>query len=66
MDATVENVTKDGTADVKVTLPDDATGNITVTVDGQTYVVPANGGKCNSYFRIVLRKSYCYCNIQRR
>jgi hypothetical protein len=44
MNVSVENATKDG-ADVKVTLPDDATGTLTVTVDGKDYVVPAKGGE---------------------
>jgi hypothetical protein len=45
MNVSVENA-RDDAADVIVTLPDDATGNITVTVDGnRTITVPAKGGK---------------------
>jgi len=36
--------TTDG-MDVKVDLPKDATGNITVEIDGKTYTVPAKGGE---------------------
>ena len=45
MDVGVENVTFDG-ADIVVTLPEDAEGNITVIIDGDKEItVPVNGSK---------------------
>ena len=44
MNVTIKD-TGDGGADVTVTLPDDATGNITVNIDGKNYTVPAKGGE---------------------
>jgi len=44
VDVKAENITKDS-ADVKVTLPDDATGTITVDVDGKKTTVPAKPGE---------------------
>ena len=43
MNVTVQNVTR-SSCDVNITLPEDATGTLTVTVDNETYTVPAKGG----------------------
>ena len=44
MDVEVENTTTSG-SDIIVVLPDDATGTITVDVDGKTITVPAHPGE---------------------
>jgi hypothetical protein len=41
----VENITGGDKAVIEITVPSDATGNVTVTVDGKDYNVPVAGGK---------------------
>ena len=47
-DMDVEKTAEDSTVTLNVTLPDDATGNVTVTVDGdKTYTAEVTNGKAN-------------------
>ena len=41
----VDNITYGDKAVVEVTVPTDATGNVTVTIGNKTYTVPVSGGK---------------------
>ena len=45
MNVTVENITAGEPAIVKVTLPEDAVGNVTVTIGNITKTVPVSGGE---------------------
>ena len=45
IDASVENTTEDKPVVVKVTVPDDATGNVTVVIGNITKTVPIAGGE---------------------
>ena len=44
INATVENITYGDSAVIKVSVPEDATGNVTITVNGTDYVVPVANG----------------------
>ena len=41
----VDNITYGDKAVIEVTVPTDATGNVTVTIGNKTYTVPVSGGK---------------------
>ena len=45
MTVSAEPITEGENATVSVTLPKDATGNVTATVDGKTYTAPVKDGK---------------------
>ena len=45
VDATVENITAGEPAVVKVTVPEDATGNVTVKIGNITKTAPVSGGE---------------------
>ncbi|WP_407432593.1 Ig-like domain repeat protein, partial [Methanobrevibacter sp.] len=45
MDVSAEEITEGENATISVTLPDDATGNVTTTVNGKTYSSPVENGK---------------------
>ena len=44
MDVSAEEITEGENATISVTLPDDATGNVTTTVNGKTYSSPVENG----------------------
>ena len=45
MNVSAEDITEGENATISVTLPDDATGNVTTTVNGKTYSLPVENGK---------------------
>ena len=45
VNVTAENITVGDKAVIEVSVPEDATGNVTVTVDGKDYNVSVSGGK---------------------
>ena len=45
VNVTVQDITAGENAVITVSVPEDAAGNVTVTVDGKSYTVPVMGGK---------------------
>ena len=44
-DVSAQNVSSDGKGHVVVSLPEDATGTVTIEIDGRTYTAPVEDGK---------------------